>query len=144
MTFGKILTFAQFWQNFDSGCAEDVRSVVVGAALLPRGRRVPPSHHVGEGPAPARAAPHRPPAAAAGFGSCMPASVPGRNPQELLARRRLPASARWSRPSGPTAGAAGAPLLKAAPASLQLDGLITARRPRSGLAWRRRCPVPHR
>ena len=21
MTFGKILTFAQFWQNFDSGCS---------------------------------------------------------------------------------------------------------------------------
>ena len=32
-----------FWQNFDAvvaSIAEDVRSVVVGASLLPRGRRV--------------------------------------------------------------------------------------------------------
>ena len=67
------------------------------------------------------------------------ASVPACRLRFLLAA----ASARWSRPSGPTAGAAGAPLLQAAPASLQLDGLIAARRPRSGLARRRRCD-PHR
>ena len=105
----------------------------------PQRRRPPappagaPSHHVGEGlrwPAPRRAGRRRQ----------RPASVPACRLRFLLAA----ASARWSRPSGPTAGAAGAPLLQAAPASLQLDGLIAARRPRSGLARRRRCPDPHR
>ena len=45
------------------------------ATTSPRGRRVPPSHHVGEGAAPARAAPRRPPPAA-GFGSCLPRIQP--------------------------------------------------------------------
>ena len=75
------------------------------ATTSPRGRRVPPSHHVGEGlrrPAPRRAGRRR---------RRRPASVPACRLRFLLAA----ASARWSRPSGPTAGAAGAPLLQAAP-----------------------------
>ena len=87
------------------------------------------------------AGPRRAAPAAGGSGRRQrPASVPACRLRFLLAA----ASARWSRPSGPTAGAAGAPLLQAAPASLQLDGPIAARRPRSGLARRRRCPDPHR